>query len=323
MKRYLSTFLTALCLMVSAHIAVAQYAMPKVSVAIMRSEARHAAEQVSQVVMGTPLKVLSKQSDWWRIESPEGYTGYIRNNTLQGYTSAALESWKSSERGVVISDHTIYVYNLPDVNSQRVSDIVGGSILQIDSNSNSSESADSPLPTSSNEEMVAVTLPDGRKGYVESKYIMPIQQWAEQMWMPEKLPEYACRLMGTPYVWGGTSLKGMDCSGLTQISAYQQGIMLPRDASQQVNVGSAISITDYHQFRPGDLLFFGNKRTGRITHVAISMGGPTYIHCSARVRISSLAPTSPIYEDSGLLAARRIDSATAAGLSLRANPLYF
>lgn len=292
--------------------AAQQWAMPKVSVAILRSEPRHSSEQVSQVVMGTPLKVLEGKGDWWKIKTPEGYSGYVRSNTLKGLDDSSMAKWRKSQRAVVYSDKTVYATSEMSVNpdAPRLTDLVNGSILEVVSGTGTG-----PLSE--------IRLPDGRRGYIDSSLLMPIKDWASQKWNPEDMPAYARRLMGAPYVWGGTSTKGMDCSGLTQICAYRNGVMLPRDASQQVNVGMAVDKNDPTKFQSGDLLFFGNVKTGRVTHVAISLGGPAYIHSSARVRISSLDKSAPDYENPGLIAVRRIDTATARRLSLLDHPWYF
>lgn len=304
----LPILLSATVLPVSAQ----EWALPKVSVAILRSEPRHGAEQVSQVVMGTPLKVIRRQGDWWKIETPEGYTGYVRDNTLQGFGDAAMAEWRKAPRAVVLTDRTVYAMQVPSATpgAMRMTDLVNGSIIEI-------------VPEEGTGEMTAIRLPDGRKGYVENRLLMPVEEWAGQDWNPADMPDYASRMMGVPYVWGGTSLKGMDCSGLTQICAYRQGILLPRDASQQVKAGIPVDKGDPSGFEAGDLLFFGNVNTGRITHVAISMGGPAYIHSSGRVRVSSLDESAPDYENPGLIAVRRIDSQNAISLSLRDHPWYF
>jgi SH3-like domain-containing protein len=325
MKQRLKLLFAIIAMLTGLHSSAQSWATPKVSVTILRSGPSHSSEQVSQVVMGTPLKVVQVQESWWKVETPEGYSGYVRNNTLTGLNDAAMQRWRKAARVVVTTDRMEYVLVQPNAYADRVSDLVNGVILEVNGEDSAADSGNelTDAKDGAATDWVAVTLPDGRKGYVEAGLVQPIEQWANQQWNPAEMPRYAARFMGAPYVWGGTSLKGMDCSGLTQICAYRQGVMLPRDASQQVKIGTAINKSDYTHFQPGDLLFFGNVRTGKVTHVAISMGGPRYIHSSAQVRVSSLDPSAADYEDSGLIAVRRIDPTTAEQLALRYHPWYF
>lgn len=287
----------------------ADWAQPRVSVALLRATTSHAAEQVSQVVMGTPLQVTERKGEWWRVETPEGYSGYVRSNTLVAADDDRMTRWRKSHRAIVHSDRTEYITATPEISGERVSDVVPGCILEVEGDAVG--------------EMIPVRIPDGRSGFISPEVLMPLEEWAAQRFVPAEMPLYAARMMGVPYVWGGTSVNGMDCSGLTQIAAYRQGVMIKRDADEQVADGIKINKSDYSLFLPGDLLFFGNTRTGRITHVAISIGGPSYIHQSARVRRSSLDPDAADYENPGLIAVRRIDPETAERLALRNHPWYF
>ena len=104
----------------------------------------------------------------------------------------------------------------------------------------------------------------------------------------ELLVDYAKRLLGAPYLWGGRMAMGLDCSGLTKVCARLAGLVLPRDASQQVREGELVYFLQ--ETLPGDLAFFGEE-DGHITHVGIVMGNEQIIHCSGQVRIDYLDQT--------------------------------
>lgn len=98
------------------------------------------------------------------------------------------------------------------------------------------------------------------------------------------LSDYALRLLGAPYLWGGKTLMGVDCSGLVQVAAANVGIQLPRDASQQALVGQPIQPSEIGR---NDLCFFAND-AGRVTHVGISLGDGRILHASGNVHIDRL-----------------------------------
>ena len=105
---------------------------------------------------------------------------------------------------------------------------------------------------------------------------------------PELMVDHAKKLLDVPYLWGGRTAFGIECSGLVQVCARLSGLLLPRDASQQIECGELVYFLPETQ--PGDLAFFGNE-DGRITHVGIVMGNEQIIHASGQVRIDFLDQT--------------------------------
>lgn len=97
--------------------------------------------------------------------------------------------------------------------------------------------------------------------------------------------KFLIQFINTPYLWGGRSIFGIDCSGLTQLYAAAQGISIPRDAYQQIEMGQPV---DFLEKQEGDLAFFQNK-SGKITHVGIVLNGGQIIHASNQVRVDQLS----------------------------------
>ena len=108
--------------------------------------------------------------------------------------------------------------------------------------------------------------------------------------------EIAEEYLNTPYLWGGKTPFGIDCSGLTQMVFRFLDINLPRDASQQLDYGSEIRFPDIEQ---GDVAFFENK-DGKIIHVGICGKDRLIIHASGQVRIDHLSLDGIIHAETGL-----------------------
>lgn len=284
------------------------WALARVSVACVREKPGHAAELGTQLIMGTPVKLIGREGGWWKVEAPDGYVGYVIDNSLTPLSDASMERWKNSHRGVVVSGDQAYVYdNCGSSPMGRVTDVVNGSILTVGG--------------SLNGDFVEVELPDGRKGVIASSAIADLEQWASEPCDMDSLVAFACRHMGVPYLWGGTSSKSMDCSGLTKIAYLSQGVILPRNASQQAVIGKPVA--SINQMQPGDLLCFGNRRSGKVNHVGIYIGNGRFVHSSGFVRISSLMPDQDDYESVYLITTRHLSVADLQKMALKNHSWFF
>lgn len=270
----------------------------RVSAAMFRVKPGHEEEMATQGIMGMPVKILEydKKSGFYRVQTWDGYISYVIGNSLVEKTPEELERWKESPRLVVTNLYQTRVYNSPKAKGPRdvVSDVVSGCILE----------KTSAKPVNGRYE---VLLPDGRKGWIATSDVTPIEEWASQPYDADLILDQAYSMEGSPYFWGGTSTKMVDCSGLSKVSYLRNGRILMRDASQQAKTGTRIEAKDWKTCQPGDLLFFGNAKTGKVTHVAIYDKDGNYIHSSGRVKRNSVDPKSPDYLTTPFLHAVRIN----------------
>jgi cell wall-associated NlpC family hydrolase len=289
------------------------YGLISVSVANLRSEPRHSAELLTQAILGTPVRILKKENNWYLIQTPDSYLGWATESSLNRYSVNELNNYNRAER-ILYNELAGTCYSLPDMDSRPVSDLVIGSILKI---------------TGKQAGFWRVQFPDGRNGFVRKDQSRPLKEW-QQSCIPyqsivqndasavhRKITETAMQFMGLPYLWGGTSSKGLDCSGFTKTVYFMNGIILQRDASQQALYGEPVDTSDgFKNLEPADLLFFGDRKTEtsleKVTHVGIYIGDGEFIHSSSgagRVAINSLLPGVDNYSsylDSIFICVRRI-----------------
>ena len=254
------------------------FGLVTISVANLRSYPKHSAELATQALMGTPVNILKKEGDWSLIQTPDNYLAWVDGGGIISMSASDLSSWKSLPK-IIYTDITGSTYSEPDLKTQIVSDIVAGNILVL---------LDEEI------DFFKVKYPDGRIAFVYKNEAEMYDDWLKRTKPnPENLITTSKKLLGLPYLWGGTSTKGVDCSGFTKTVYFLNGMIIPRDASQQVHAGKLIDETrDFDQLTPGDLLFFGRKATDstaeKVIHVGMWIGNNQFIHSAGQVKISSI-----------------------------------
>lgn len=282
------------------------YGIITVSVANMRSEPGENEELSSQVLMGNIVRILKRKGGWVYIQSPDKYLGWADPDQMIRVSKKEAEDWNIAKKVFVIN-YFGFVQQQPSLQSFPVCDITGGALLK-------------DLGTTSS--WTKVELADGRIGFIQKSNVIDYEKWGTKLApVADNIERTGKYLMGVPYLWGGTSPKGVDCSGFTKTVYLLNGQLLNRDANQQAEQGEPIEPgAEFENLKKGDLLFFGRKaenampdgRQGKpekIVHVGIYLSNREYIHSSGKVRINSFDPNSPIFEEYNLkrfVRARRV-----------------
>jgi gamma-D-glutamyl-L-lysine dipeptidyl-peptidase len=222
------------------------------SIVPLRFEPSDRSEQVSQILFGEHFTILEKTEKWTKIEAAyDNYIGWIDNKQFIEIEESQFLYLEQSP--IVLSSDLIEYISTP--NNMLIPIPLGGSLSFLE-----------------NENINTLNYSfDGIKTCgVKSK---------------NNLIKTAFMYLNTPYLWGGKSPFGIDCSGFTQMVYKLNGYKLLRDASQQATQGEALSFIE--ESEPGDLAFFDNEE-GNITHVGIMMEDNYIIHASGKVRIDRL-----------------------------------
>ena len=279
MKKKLFVLLSGLLL--SSLVSAQQWGVVDISVCNMRKTPDYDAEMVSQALLGTPVHVLriSESLGWPEIQSPDRYIGWVHKDAVTLMTQKEYHAWNRATK-VVVTSLAGVVRDRPSRKGGTVSDVVAGDRLRYLGRKGT---------------WLKVGFPDGRTGYLFRKDGMPESKWRRRLdCSPEAVLATARSMTGFPYLWAGMSPKGMDCSGFVRTVLFLHDIIIPRDASQQAPMGERIDRQE--DLQPGDLVFFGNRQTGRVSHVGFYLGEGRFIHSLGLVKVGSMDPSAPDYD---------------------------
>ncbi len=255
-----------------------------VSVANLRALPQESSELSSQVLMGSKVRILDQVGNWLLVQSPDRYIGWMDPLSVIRWDDQEVNDLEEESTGIFTSAYG-FIYEKPNTSSQPLRDVCWGNIIRTTGKRKG--------------EFHQVKLWDGQLGWCSS--IDDYKTWQESRKPTEEnLKKQAFLMMGIPYLWGGTSWKGVDCSGYTRMIYASVGTLLPRDASQQVREGRLVTDRpEFDSLKIGDLLFFGRilpNGQERVTHVAMWIGNQEFIHASGYVRVGSMDPNSPYFD---------------------------
>ena len=219
------------------------------ALAPLQGEPKVSAPRVSEVLHGELLDVLERRDDWLRVRAPDGYIAWLH----AGYVAMGPTDWAE------------------DWDERASARSLSADILTTDGRRR--------LPTGARVALRrgVVELADGQRGAVAAGNVRREQELrveARHLALPELAQKWYA---GAPYLWGGRTEWGIDCSGLVQAVYAARGIKLPRDTDQQFSHGEEIVMaSDGAGYEAGDLLFFAER--GRVSHVALWAGAGRIVH---------------------------------------------
>jgi cell wall-associated NlpC family hydrolase len=250
-----------------------------VPVANMYSGPSDQSDVVSQAIYGSNVTLLTARGEWCRIQTADHYKGWVPSRHLRLVQSGA--GYATS--GVIVQVESLFanIYHEPDVTRHKpVVTIPFESRLVVipdEEKEKKDEKGEKPgkkKKKDDHEGWLRVRLPDKRSEWIQ---VSDVVSDPKPRSISESI-ELAKRFLGIPYLWGGSSSFGFDCSGFTQMLVRARGFNIPRDADKQA-AWTGVAAIDRKDLQPGDLLFFSSSPRN-ITHTGMYIGDGQFIHDS-------------------------------------------
>lgn len=250
---------------------------PEVSSAIvhvpwlpLRREPSHRSEMVNQLLLGEVVRLLGVESDaWLRVHAPDGYEGRVTKGGLLPVTESDAEAWTAAADGFSLGTELRVASARSGEARERAGHAPWGARLP-------------RVTVADGESPARFLLPDGRQVVAgdSGRIVFGPERALAYETVPGAAAATATRWTGTPYLWGGRTREGADCSGLVQAVYSLHGFRLPRDSRDQFAAGPLLPPEEARDDgRSGDLWFFawdGNP----VTHVGIRLEGGEMLHAS-------------------------------------------
>lgn len=261
-----------------------QWAVINSSVGYLRAKPDYESGLESQSLMGTVVKIKEARSYWRKVDVPDYKDVWINEGVLSLLTADEKEEYEAAAKWICTARVTL-LYEQPDENAGVVAEMIMGNLVR-------------KVGESTND-WTQVLMANGVMAWVKSDALENYQDWLNNRKpSADAIIASAKQYLGVPYLWGGISVKGFDCSGLVKWAYFLNGIELPRNAREQILLGEVVPC-EIEAMRPGDLVFFGRAATAErpmaVTHVALYIGEGRIIHSSQIVKIQTLLPS---YKDS-------------------------
>lgn len=232
-----------------------KYGVTHLSVIPLRAQASECAEMVSQLLFGDAYAVVEESNRWLQIKTCDcDYVGWIDKKLFNPIAESEIDNYIAAPQ-FIVKEPFFFI-----------------------------KSADTKVEFPI---FIGSSFPNPQNGTLrigEKKFIVALPSSQNEVGMFD----FAKRLLNAPYLWGGRSLAGIDCSGFSQLVYKSMGVQLPRDASQQAQLGTIVDFVA--ESKLGDLAFFQNEE-GKIIHVGMICGDGQIIHASGCVRIDMLDET--------------------------------